>query len=125
MFINIFKFEIRYWLTNPAYYFYLVFFFLLGTGAMAGAAGLLGEGSSSVRIANSPMSLFSFVMFFGKLMLFLLPVIAGASVYRDHKSGAYSLLYSYPFTKSEYLSAKKDVSSCRLMLDKIAHERGE
>jgi len=106
MFINIFKFEIRYWLTNPAYYFYLVFFFLLGTGAMAGAAGLLGEGSSSVRIANSPMSLFSFVMFFGKLMLFLLPVIAGASVYRDHKSGAYSLLYSYPFTKSEYLSAK-------------------
>ena len=26
---------------------------------------------------------------------------------------------------SEYLSAKRDVSSCRLMLDKIAHERGE
>ncbi|HMQ78562.1 MAG TPA: M1 family aminopeptidase [Ignavibacteria bacterium] len=106
MFLTILKSEIKYWLKNPAYYFYLIIFFLLGAAAMAGAAGAFGEDSSSVKTANSPMGIFSFVMLFGKLMLFLLPVIVGVSVYRDHKSGVYRLLYSFPITKSGYLSAK-------------------
>ena len=106
MFYNIFKFEIKYWLFNPAYYFYIIFFLLLGLGTMAGAAGLFEEGSSSLKTANSPLSIFSFVMFFSKLMLFLLPAIIGVSVYRDHKSGIYNFFYSYPFTKTQYLLAK-------------------
>ncbi|MBL8017191.1 MAG: hypothetical protein JNK43_07980, partial [Ignavibacteria bacterium] len=102
----ILKFEIRQWIRSPQVYIYAAVFFLLAAGAMAGAAGILGEGSSSQNATNSPLSLFSFFMFFIKLLLFLLPAICGASVYKDFSSGIHSVLYSYPFTRLDYLTGK-------------------
>lgn len=102
----ILKFELRQWLRNPQVYIYAGVFFLLAASAMAGAAGILGEGSASQNTANSPLSLFSFFMFFFKLLLFLLPAICGASVYKDFSSGIHSVLYTYPFSRSDYLTGK-------------------
>jgi len=102
----ILKFELKQWLRNPQVYIYAAVFFLLAAGTMAGAAGILGEGSSSQNTANSPSSLFSFFMFFFKLLLFLVPAICGASVYKDFQSGIHSILYSYPFSKLDYLTGK-------------------
>lgn len=102
----ILKFELKQWLRSPQVYVYTAVFFLIAAGTMAGAAGILGEGSSSQETANSPLSLLSFINFLSKLMLFLLPAICGASVYKDFSSGVHSLLYTYPFSKSEYLTGK-------------------
>ena len=40
------------------------------------------------------------------LIIILYPSIIGVSVYRDFKSNMHSILYSYPYTKLEYLLAK-------------------
>ncbi|MBE2216965.1 MAG: hypothetical protein IAE90_02100 [Ignavibacteria bacterium] len=102
----ILKFELKQWLRNPLVYIYTAVFFLMTVGSMAGAAGIMGEGSSSQNTANSPLSLFSFFLFFFKLLLFLLPAICGASIYKDFSSGIHSILYSYPFGKFDYLTGK-------------------
>jgi len=107
MFRAIFKHELKYWFTTPSTYIYASIFFLLAVGTMAGAAGFFGEQSTSaVRLANSPASLYGLFNFFNKLILFLLPTIIGAAIYRDYRSNVHTVLYSYPFTKRQYLSAK-------------------
>lgn len=106
MFAAIFKHELKHWFTTPATYIYAGIFFLLAAGAMAGAAGFFGEGSApAARLANSPMSLYGLFNFFGKLLLFLLPAFIGAAIYRDYRSNIHAVLYTYPFTKRQYLSA--------------------
>lgn len=106
MFFAILKFELKYWLKNTAFYVYAALFFLFALFTMAGAAGFFGEGSSGVGVANSPFRLFTFSMFFGKLLLLLVPAIAGETIFRDYKSNIHSILYAYPITKNAYLSAK-------------------
>lgn len=107
MFAAIFKHELKHWFTTPATYVYAGIFFLLAVGAMAGAAGFFGEGSApAARLANSPMSLYGLFNFFGKLLLFLLPAFIGVAIYRDYRSNMHAVLYTYPFTKRQYLSAK-------------------
>ncbi|GAA4975498.1 M1 family aminopeptidase [Algibacter aquimarinus] len=39
-------------------------------------------------------------------LLFLFPSIIGVSIHRDYKSEMHTILYSYPFTKANYLFAK-------------------
>lgn len=74
---------------------------------MAGASGIFGEGTASTaRLSNSPVSLYSFFNFFAKLLLFLLPAVVGVAMYRDYRSNMHAVLYSYPFNKRQYLSAK-------------------
>jgi ABC-2 type transport system permease protein len=107
MFLTIFKFEIKYWLKNGAFYVYLTVFFGLSLLSMAGASGAFGEGSaSSTTIANSPISIYKFLNLFNKLLLFLLPAIVGSTIYREFKSNFNSILFTYPFTKASYLLAK-------------------
>lgn len=106
MFSAILKFELKYFFRNIFIYVYISVFFLASMIAMAGAAGIFGEGSSSGSIANSPLGIYSLSMFFSKLLLILVPAICGMAIYRDHVSNFSGLLYTYPFTEWEYLSAK-------------------
>lgn len=107
MFKIIFSQELKYWLKNPSVYVYIIVLFLLATATMAGAAGIFGEDSTpSSQLANSPEGIFSLMNLFLKLLLFLLPAIIGHSVYRDYRSNMHTVLYTYPFTKAAYLSAK-------------------
>jgi len=106
MFLSIFRFELRYWLRNPAVYFYSFIFLLLGLAMMAGSAGVFGSATGAIRIANSPFSLYSFLTIFNKLILFILPAIIGNSIYRDFKSRCYQVMYTFPFAKWEYLAGK-------------------
>jgi len=107
-FITLFKFELKYWLKNPATYIYAAVLFVISTLIMAGNLGVFDSNTASVasvRLANSPIALFNS---FGILTLgyFLLPSIVGGSVNRDFSSEMHSILYSYPFKKSEYILAK-------------------
>jgi len=106
MFSAILKFELKYFFRNISIYVYIPVFFLSSMIAMAGAAGIFGEGSSSGSIANSPLGIYTLAMFFSKLLLILVPAICGMAIYRDHVSNFSGLLYTYPFSEWEYLSAK-------------------
>ncbi|HMR39332.1 MAG TPA: M1 family aminopeptidase [Ignavibacteria bacterium] len=106
MFNTIFKFELKYWLKNFSIYIYSVVIFLIALVSMAGEAGIFGEGSTGSGIANSPLSLYSFVDFFSKRMLILIPAIIGYSVYRDFKENFHSVLFTYPVSKASYLAGK-------------------
>ncbi|MBL7798791.1 MAG: hypothetical protein JNJ90_19995 [Saprospiraceae bacterium] len=106
MFFAILRFEFKYWLKHIAFYVYAALFFLFALLTMAGAAGMFGEGSSGLEVANSPFHIFTFALFVGKLLLLLVPAIVGETIFRDYKSNIHSILYAYPITKRAYLPAK-------------------
>ena len=107
-FSTLFKFELKYWFKNPATYIYAAVLFVIATLIMAGNLGVFDSNTAtvaSVRLANSPIAL---LQNFGIITLayFLLPSIIGGSVNRDFSSEMHSILYSYPFRKSDYIPAK-------------------
>lgn len=107
MLIDIFKYEIKYWLKNISIYIYGAIAFLFGLIAMAGNAGFFDEvATNSIRVANSPIALYNLIGLFTKLVLFVIPAIIGNSVYRDYKSNTHNLLFSYPIEKLGYLIGK-------------------
>ena len=107
MFWNITRFEWKYWFKNPAFYIYAGALFLLAMGSMSGSAGAFGAGSTNLEtIANAPWNIFSFTRFFNKILIFLVPAVVGASIFRDYSSKVNTILFTYAFTKSDYLSAK-------------------
>ena len=109
MFFNIFKNEISYWLDRPAFYVYSLIFLFIAVMTSGSAAGLFDSVTVTVgssRIVNSPFALSGLFAGLSSLVIFLYPSIIGVSVYRDFKSQMHTILYSYPFTKLEYLLAK-------------------
>lgn len=106
MFIPILKFELKYWFKNISTYIYIVVLFLFALLSMAGSAGIFGEDSTGNSIANSPLSLYSFIVFFNKILLYLLPAIIGYSVFRDFKDNVQNILFTFPVPKIGYLSGK-------------------
>ncbi len=109
MFSTILTQELSYWFKRPAFYIYLVIFFLLATFLSAASAGIfdfLTVTTGSSAIVNSPISLNTLFVGMMEFIFFLFPSIIGVSIYRDFKSEMHTILYSYPFTKSNYLFAK-------------------
>ncbi|CAM1345590.1 M1 family aminopeptidase [Tenacibaculum amylolyticum] len=109
MFSTIFKHELNYWIKRPAVYIYAVIFFLVAVFLSASSAGIfdgLTVSTGSSKIVNSPSAINGLFNSMAIFLFFLFPSIIGVSVYRDYKSNMHSILYSYPFTKISYLSAK-------------------
>ncbi len=109
MFSTIFKHELKHWFKQPSFYIYLGIFFFLALFIAASAAGLfdwLTTTTGSSKIINSPIAINGFINGITVFIFFLFPSIIGASIYRDFKSDMHSILYSYPFTKANYLFAK-------------------
>jgi ABC-2 type transport system permease protein len=109
MFGTIFTFELKRWFKNPTLYIYVGIFFLLTLFIMASSLGFFDSfktTTSSRAISNSPIALNSIINELTVFIYFLLPSIIGASVYRDFKYNMHSILFSYPFTKRDYLLGK-------------------
>ena len=107
MAVILFKFEIYYWLRNRPFYLYFATFFLFSAASMAGAAGFFGEGSAQEgTIANTPLNLFSFTLFFQKLLLLVVPAITGITVNREIKDNVHCLLFTYPISKFAFVASK-------------------
>ncbi|MDP4989486.1 MAG: hypothetical protein NWP54_04980, partial [Polaribacter sp.] len=109
MFSTIFKQEIKYWFNKPAFYIYLVIFFLLSFFLSAASAGFFDSitaTTGSSRIVNSPIGVNNLLNGLTVFIFFLFPSIIGVSIHRDFKSEMHTILYSYPFTKANYLFAK-------------------
>lgn len=109
MFGTIFSFEIKRWFKNPAFYIYSGIFFLLSLFIMASSLGVFDSfktTTSSNAISNSPIALNGILNGLSVFIYFLLPSVIGASVYRDFKYNMHSILFSYPFSKRDYLLGK-------------------
>ncbi len=109
MFTTILKHELSYWIKKPAFYVYASIFFVLAIFLAALAAGIFDSvtvttGSSS--IVNSPIAINNIFNSLTIFIFFLFPSIIGVSIHRDYKSDMHTILYSYPFTKANYLFAK-------------------
>ncbi|ARV06184.1 hypothetical protein BTO04_05470 [Polaribacter sp. SA4-10] len=109
MFLTIFKQELKYWFNKPAFYIYLSIFLLLSLFLAATSAGIfdsLTATTGSSNIVNSPIGISGLFNGLTTFIFFLFPSIIGVSVYRDYQSEMHTILYSYPFTKANYLFAK-------------------
>ena len=109
MFSTIYKQELKYWFGRPAFYIYLAIFIFLAFFFSASSAGIwdfITVTTGSSRIVNSPIGVNGLFNGLTTFIFFLFPSIIGVSVYRDYKSEMHTILYSYPFTKANYLFAK-------------------
>ncbi len=109
MFYTIFKHELSYWLRKPVFYIYSSIFLVAALFISSISAGIFDEVSASVdasKVVNSPFKITEIFNTLSTLIFFLFPSIIGVSVHRDYKSDMYTILYSYPFTKTHYLLAK-------------------
>ena len=106
---TIFKFETKRWLKNWQFYLYFFLFFALSFGIMAGAVGYFDAftvTTSSNTVMNSPIAISSLMGAITTFINFIIPVVIGATVYRDFKYNTHTLLYAYPFNKFQYLIGK-------------------
>lgn len=115
MFRAIFHFEWQYWLRQPAFYLYLLTFFLIAMGIMSGMASEESSGAE-VLLVNAPMQLHRVVNLLQWLVWLLLPGVIGQAVYRDFSSQMYSLLYAFPLSKASYWWAKFGSAFCIMAL---------
>ncbi|MDP5081111.1 MAG: hypothetical protein NWP87_00535 [Winogradskyella sp.] len=109
MFSTIFFHELKYWLKRPVTYIYMAIFFVLSLFMAATSAGIFDSitaTTGSSLIVNSPIGVSNLFNGLTILIFFLFPSIVGVSVHRDFKSEMHTILYSYPFTKANYLFAK-------------------
>ncbi|MDI1316733.1 M1 family aminopeptidase [Flavobacterium sp.] len=109
MFGTIFTFELKRWFKNPSFYIYIAIFFGLSLLIMGSSLGIFDNfktTTSSNALANSAIALNGMLNGLSVFIYFLLPSIIGASVYRDFKYNMHSILFSYPFTKWDYLMSK-------------------
>ena len=109
MFSTIFFHELKYWFKKPAFYIYMAIFFALALFLAAANAGIfdsLTVTTGSSRVVNSPYGIANLFISLTIFIFFLFPSIIGVSVYRDYKSEMHTILYSYPFSKANYLFAK-------------------
>ena len=109
MFSTIFRHELKYWLKKPSFYIYLTVFFIASIGIASGLAGFfnnLDVTTGIPKLVNSPIGIYNIYNTLTVLIFFLFPSIIGVTIYRDFKSEMHELLYSYPFTKANYLFAK-------------------
>lgn len=108
-FINIFWQEITYWLRRPIFYFFCLIFFAFTFLSFAGAAGVFDPPSSSENIQEQLNSFFKVNVasqYLTKLLVILLPILVGGSIYKDYRFRVHSLLYSFPVDKVAYLLAR-------------------
>lgn len=109
MFSTIFNFELKRWLKGASFYIFLSIFFLIALLFGCITFGVF-ESISSVRntnaYANSPIALNNIINGLNTFIYFLLPIIVGTSVYRDFRYNMHTILFSYPFSKVDYIAGK-------------------
>ena len=99
----------KYWVKNPLFYIYIGSLFLIAMLAMASSAGLFDSVTStrsSIAYINSAFSLNNFINGFTIIGFFLIPSIVGGTIAKDYTTNTSNVLYSFPFTKTDYLLAK-------------------
>ena len=82
---------------------------MLGMLISASSAGIfdaLTVTTGSSKIVNSPMAVLGAFAAPASILIFFYPSIIGSTISRDFESEMHTILYSYPFSKLQYLGAK-------------------
>lgn len=104
-FITIYRYELHYWLKNPAFYCYAGLFFLAIWSMIGGMSGETSQRWSG-QIMNAPMYVQQVWSRMSVFLYLLVPAIIGLGLYRDYSHRMYSLMYAFPIEKGSYLAAK-------------------
>ena len=110
----ILSYELRYWLRSPLAYFLVLMMCAFALVTMLGTGGYFDEpvqNNDNVSFLNSAYALTSNSFLFAKLLLFLVAIFFGFSIYRDYQNNTHHILYSYPLHKRQYLLGKY-LSAC-------------
>ena len=105
----VFLYEVKTWLKSPMFYILVLSFFLFALVSMLGTGGYFDgpvNSGGSIQVINSAYSISSMGFLFTKFMLFVVAIFGGFSLYKDYKENVHALLYSFPISKSAYLSGK-------------------
>jgi len=105
MSLTIFRHEFFHWARQPLPWLYAAALFGLSFITMWGMAAE-ATGGEDVEVLNSGFRLIFMANYLNYPLLFLLPTIVGAALVRDYQSRMYTVLFSYPLTKADYLPAK-------------------
>ena len=109
MFKTIFSFELKRWFKSWVFYLYLAIFFGISFLSMMSTIGVFDtvkNTSASLLQMNSAALINALLNAFNTLLYFLFPSIIGMAIYRDYKYNVHHILYSYPFSKWQYLLGK-------------------
>lgn len=109
MFKTVFSFELKRWFKSWVFYLYLAIFFVISFLSMMSTIGVFDavkSTSTSLLHMNSAYLLNVMLDSFNMLLYFLFPSIIGMAIYRDYKYEVHHILYSYPFSKWQYLLGK-------------------
>ncbi|PWN06515.1 ABC transporter permease/M1 family aminopeptidase [Rhodohalobacter mucosus] len=102
-------YQFRLWLGRPVTYLLAALFYGVTLFLFLGTAGYFDD-LSSIQTAsngpvNSPLLIQNYLLFIGKALLLLLPVIIGTAIYDEYRTRFFPLLYSSPLHKAGYLSS--------------------
>ncbi|MEO0898652.1 MAG: M1 family aminopeptidase [Bacteroidota bacterium] len=106
---NTYLFELRFWLRRPATYIYPVILFLIMMAQSAEWAGVFSSieyVGTPEMVVNSPKRLIIAFHKFRIPLILMIPIFFGQSIYRDFRSNAHTLMYSFPINKVSYITAK-------------------
>ena len=105
----VFWYDLRHWLRQPVFYLYFSVFLILSFLLFMGDAGFFDRRSvlsTPVEYVNAPIRILRFIQYLLKPLLFILPALLGANIYRDFQHRMFSILYSYPIKERPYLTSK-------------------
>lgn len=104
-FVNVFLFEIRYWLRRPTTYIYFATMFLLSFLFMTTDAVRIGGGVGKV-LKNAPFVIAQTTVILTFIGAIITTAIAGTSILRDFQVKAHELFFTTPLSKVSYLGGR-------------------
>ena len=106
MFGTILKFEVRYHLTRPITWFYLVVFIGQGLLFMGTDAVVLAGGGIGQVPRNAPWAIGGAMLMLAAFDQVIVTSLVGTAVLRDYQYRAHELLFTTPITKTAYLGGR-------------------
>jgi hypothetical protein len=104
-FVNVFLFELRYWLRRPTTYIYFATMFGLAFLFMTTDAVTIG-GSVGKVLKNAPFVIARTTTILTFIGAIITTAIAGTAVLRDFQLKSHELFFTTPLTKISYLGAR-------------------
>ena len=109
MFKRIFSYELNSWLYKPSIYIFCLLIFAGSALIVALTGGAFDSNTASVsslKYINAPAGIMTIVVSMTVFAMLLFTIICGDSIYKDFKTGAYQVMYSYPYSKPAYFFGK-------------------
>lgn len=102
MFLEIFKFEVRYRLKRPATYIYFAILFFLCFFSVTTDTITIGRGSGQV-MENAPVVIANMMVILSAFMMMVTSAVMGVPVIRDFEHQTESIMFVNPIKKRDYL----------------------